>query len=225
MVPSGWPFRGFPQASPRSSSGSWLTRRSSSVSGWKPGISSSALCTRALWRARRRGTTPGGRTTRAPAKAGFVGLLAPTRASIRPLALLDALESPAVFGASEDHPRRVAGPTGHEVSPVLLDTRPVIHEHKSEVLVRPTRLRLLKGVSGRSLESSPIPPLVQSPSMLESTIGSSDVAGDLNRMRRDVPPAGDEPADKQHQDQCAEDDENDAERGHGSRVYEPPPTA
>src|SRR5690349_14678675 len=132
--------------------------------------------------------------------------------------LLDALESPAVPGASEDHTRRVTAPAGHEMRAVLLDPRPVIHQHQSQVLVVPTRPRLPKSISRGRLESGPVPSLIRGTGMLERAIGIRDVGADLSLMRGDVPAAGDVTANEQHEDERAKDYENDAERGHGSRV-------
>src|SRR4051794_18185934 len=151
-------------------------------------MSSSALCTGALWR-----------------------VAVPAR-------LLDALERPAIAAASKDHPRRIAAPAGHEVGPILLDAGPVVHEHKSQVIERPPGPRLLKGATSRSLEQRPIPALIGSPGLLQRPIGLRDIRGNLRLVLSDIAPRSDEPANEQQQNQPRYNDENDAQRGHGHAV-------
>src|SRR4051794_3164992 len=188
--PSGWPARGSPHASPARSSGASTIARSRSVSGSNPLTSCSMSESYARPTARR-----------------IPGITPDTR-------LLDPLGDPAaVWLAGEHDPDPVLGADSHQMSTVLLDARPVVHQHELErVPVEPRPLGP-ESPPGGLVEELPVPTPILSPRLLERPISRSHIGRKV--LPRKPPPRSDEPEHKEHDGEDADNDQNDCKYGHG----------
>src|SRR3954471_13934879 len=188
--PSGWPARGSPHASPARSSGASTIARSRSVSGSNPLTSCSMSESYARPTARR-----------------LPGITPDTR-------LLDPLGDPAaVWLAGEDDPDPALGPHGHQVSTVLLDARPVVHQHEIERVPVEPRPLSSESPPGGLVEELPVPTPILSPGLLERPIGSGHIGREV--LPRKPPPRSDETEHEEDDGEHADDDQDDCKYGHG----------
>jgi hypothetical protein len=131
--------------------------------------------------------------------------------------LLDALGHPAAVGLTRKHdPNVVPRAHGHEMSPILLDARPVIHKHELERVPVEGRPLTAESPPGGLVEQLPIPAPVLGPSLLESPISRSNIGGEI--LPRKPPPSSGIPEGEEHDENDTNNYENDRKQRHGPGV-------
>src|SRR4051794_40440584 len=94
--------------------------------------------------------------------------------------LLDPLGDPAAVGLARKHdPHALLGPHGHEVSAILLDTRPVVHQHELERVPVERRPLSPERPPRRLVQQLPVPTPVLSPGLLEHLVGPSHITREI----------------------------------------------
>src|SRR5690349_14423566 len=128
--------------------------------------------------------------------------------------LLHPLGDPAAVGLARKHdPHPLVTADGHQMRPVLLDARPVVHQHELERIPVERRSLTTERLPRRLVEQLPVPAPISRPGLLESPIRPSNISTEV--LTSIPPPSSDEPENEKHSGKNRDNDQNNRKHRHG----------